>query len=167
MARAVRCRRAASINFGSPAGTVAASTVTGLATIVAGFGTSPVHVAPVQPVQKEIIAQMTTEATPAAAGPSFLEKLGAAALDYAIPIAKSEETYILAFVDGEIAAGSTSGGTALVKALTSKIPIIGGVIAADIESELGPLDTTVDGWVKSGYDQLIALLQAKAKSWGG
>lgn len=104
---------------------------------------------------------------PTATTPSFLEKLGAEAIDVIVPIAVAEETYVLAFVDGEIAAGSTDLGASIVKALSAKIPLVGKTIGSEIAAELTGLDASAEGAVKAGYDKAIALLKAKAVAWGG
>jgi hypothetical protein len=110
---------------------------------------------------------MSNTTEPTAATPSFLEKLGAEVLDLEIPKAQAEEAYVLAFVDGEVAAGATAGAGLFVKALAAKIPVFGGVLGSELTSSLPMIDTTVDGWIKKAYDDLIALAQAKAKAWGG
>jgi hypothetical protein len=104
---------------------------------------------------------------PTAAAPSFLEKLGAEAIDAVIPLAQAEEAYVLAFVDGEIASGESNLGQAIVKALSAKIPLVGKTIGDEIEAELAAEVPTVEGAVKAAFDKAIALLQSKAKAWGG
>lgn len=107
---------------------------------------------------------MTETATPQ---PTFLERLGAETIDVIVPLAVAEETYVLAFVDGEIAAGETNVGAAIVKALSAKIPIVGKTIGDEIVSELSGIEHAAEGAVKDGYDRAIALLKAKAVAWGG
>lgn len=101
------------------------------------------------------------------ATPSFLEKLGAEAIDIVVPLAEAQEQHVLDFVDGELAAGEANVGQAIVKALSAKIPLVGKTIGSEIEAELATLVPTAEGAAKAGFDKAIALLKAKAVAWGG
>lgn len=74
----------------------------------------------------------------------------------------ANEDKILAFGDKELQAGETSVADALAKGIKAHVPIVGATLASTLTSVLMDLEHTAEGALKTGFDRLIADLEARA-----
>lgn len=108
-----------------------------------------------------------TTANTASTGPSFLAKLGGEALDIIVAEATEQEPALLADIDALLKTGEHTLESAVTKAFTAKIPLVGAAVGNALNSVLEGVEVPAENAAKFGYDKALEALKAEAVKLGG